>query len=59
MGNCLFKDFGIQPKKIFFIPVKDKNGNVKDKFLRVVEGGGLHKKLIEIGAIGKGYVIED
>lgn len=38
-----------QPKRYLFIPIKDKNGIPKDKFLEIVEGGTIHKQLLNGG----------
>jgi hypothetical protein len=44
--SCPISDLGHKPKKVFYIPIKDKNGTPKKKFLRVTEGSDLHKKLL-------------
>lgn len=46
--SCPFEQFGLKPKKVYYITVKDKNGIIKDKFLKVVEGSILYKKLFDI-----------
>ena len=45
----IFDKKGINVKRILYIPVKDKNGIQKDKFLRISEGGEIHKKLLGAG----------
>lgn len=47
--ECLFEKHGASTKKVHFIPVRDEHGVPQDKFLRVVEGGAIWNKLIEIG----------
>lgn len=47
--SCPICDLGHKPKKIFYIPVKDKNGTSKDKFLRVTKDSELYKKLLNGG----------
>lgn len=38
-------------KKYIDIPTKDENGILKDKVLRIVEGGQVHKKLLAMGVV--------
>lgn len=47
--ECLFEKYGSTTKKVHFIPVRDERGVPQDKFLRVVEGGAIWYKLLEIG----------
>ena len=47
--TCPICDLGHETKKVLFIPVKDENGIVKDKYLRVVEGGKLYKMILGDG----------
>lgn len=47
--SCPICDLGHKPKKVFYIPFKDKNGIPIDKALKVVEGSQLHKKLLDSG----------
>jgi hypothetical protein len=47
--SCPFDKLGLESKKVFYIPIKDKNGIPIDKSLRVVEGSQLHKKLLDSG----------
>lgn len=44
--SCIFEQLGIKSKKVFYVPVKDKNGLPKDKFLKVTEGSELYNKLL-------------
>jgi len=45
-----FEELGLQSKKYFYIQIKDKNGILTDKSLRIVEGSQLHKKLLNNGS---------
>ncbi len=36
-------------KRVIYIPVKNNNGINKDKVLMVIEGGTIHKKLLQLG----------
>lgn len=47
---CPICELGHKPKKTFYIPLKGKNGIEKDKYLKVIEGSELHKKLLNSGA---------
>lgn len=47
--QCPIHKFGYEPKKIHFIPIKDKTGVKQNKFLRVVEDGYIHKLITENG----------
>ena len=44
-----FDQLGMKSKKVFFIPVKDKNGISMRKYLRIVEGSQIYKKLLGSG----------
>jgi hypothetical protein len=46
---CSISELGYKPKKVFYFPLKDKNGTPTDKSLKVVEGSSLHKKLLSDG----------
>jgi hypothetical protein len=42
----MLHEFGHKPKRYLYIPVKDINGIVKDKYLKIVESGSIYKKLL-------------
>ena len=46
---AMLHKFGHKPKKKLFIPIKDKMGIQKDKFLVITEGGTIHKQLLNGG----------
>lgn len=53
----MLKKYGT--KTVLFIPVLDKNGFPKNKWLRVIEGGEIYKKLIGTATKLPEYVIEN
>lgn len=58
--SCPIRELGHKVKKVFYIPVKDKNGLLVDKPLRVVEGSELHKKLLNGGTeLPKCWIVEE
>jgi hypothetical protein len=58
--SCLIEQLGLKSKKVFYIPIKDKNGISLDKSLRVVEGSKLHKKLLNGGTeLPKCWIVEE
>lgn len=57
---AMLHKFGHKPKRKLFIPVKDINGIVKDKFLVITEGGTIHKQLFNCGTkLPNCWIIEE
>lgn len=58
--SCPLEQLGLKSKKVFYIPIKDKNGIVLNKSLRVVEGSQLHKKLLSRGTeLSMCWIVEE
>lgn len=49
LPKCPIEEYGLKSRKVFYIDVKDKNGILLDKKLKVVEGSDIHKKLLNFG----------
>lgn len=58
---CPICKFGYKPKKVFYVPLKDKNGIWdKNKALRVIGGGRLHKELLDnSGKLPSHLIVEE
>lgn len=46
---CPIESAGLRPKRVKFIPEKDVHGVFTGRAFRVVEGGFVHRKLVEAG----------
>jgi hypothetical protein len=57
--SCPFEQLGLESKKVFYIPIKDKNGIPMDRSMRVVEGSSLHKKLLDTGTKLPMWIVQE
>jgi hypothetical protein len=51
--SCPLCDSGLKPRKVYHIPIKDKNGNILDKYLKIVKGSYLIDNVIDMNKVRK------
>ena len=57
--KCPMCYLGLKPNKYIHIPVKDKYGIPKWKYMEILVGGDLHKKLLSYESdLSKCYIVE-